>query len=315
MRIAFVGKGGSGKTTLSALFIRYLSTVTPAPPLLAVDADINQHLAEALGAGPREAAAVPALGDDIAFIKDYLRGDNPRITSAESMIKTTPPGRGSRLLRLNEPSPLWDRFVRRIGDVPLAVTGEFAEEDLGSACYHSKVGAVELILNHLVDGPGQYVVVDMTAGADAFASGLFTRFDLTLLVCEPTVRSVGVYRQYARYAAEFDVDVGVVGNKVEDAGDVAFLREQVGDALVTWLERSSLVRAAERGEHRDLTELEEPNLRALAQVKAAVDARHRDWSRYQAHAVEFHRRNATSWASERAGEDLTRQIDPEFTLA
>jgi CO dehydrogenase maturation factor len=51
------------------------------------------------------------------------------------------------------------------------------------------------MLNHLVDGPGEYVVVDMTAGADSFASGLFTRFDATFLVCEPTLRSVGVYRQ------------------------------------------------------------------------------------------------------------------------
>ena len=51
---------------------------------------------------------------------------------------------------------------------------------------------MELLLNHLVDGPGEYVVVDMTAGADAFASGMFTRFDLTFLVAEPTRKSVGV---------------------------------------------------------------------------------------------------------------------------
>src|SRR3712207_8000789 len=56
------------------------------------------------------------------------------------------------------------------------------------SCYHAKTGAVELWLNHLVDGPDEYVVVDMTAGADAFASGLFTRFDLTVLVSEPTRR-------------------------------------------------------------------------------------------------------------------------------
>ena len=30
---------------------------------------------------------------------------------------------------------------------------------------NARRGAVELILNHLVDGPGEYVVVDMTAGA------------------------------------------------------------------------------------------------------------------------------------------------------
>jgi CO dehydrogenase maturation factor len=43
VRIAFVGKGGSGKTTLSALFTRYLAD--QGPPVIAIDADINQHLA------------------------------------------------------------------------------------------------------------------------------------------------------------------------------------------------------------------------------------------------------------------------------
>lgn len=61
----------------------------------------------------------------------------------------------------------------------------------------------------MVDGPGEYVVVDMTAGAHSFASGLFTRFDLTFLVCEPTVRSVGVYRQYVGYSRDHRVRVAV----------------------------------------------------------------------------------------------------------
>ncbi|HEX2289181.1 MAG TPA: AAA family ATPase, partial [Pseudonocardiaceae bacterium] len=96
MRIAFVGKGGSGKTTLSALFTRHLAEL--GRPVLAVDADINQHLGEALGL---EDEQVPPLGGQLPWIKEHLRGSNPRITSADSMIKTTPPGRGSRLLRLD----------------------------------------------------------------------------------------------------------------------------------------------------------------------------------------------------------------------
>ena len=47
MKIAFVGKGGSGKTTLSSLFIRHLAAA--GAPVVAVDADINQHLGAALG--------------------------------------------------------------------------------------------------------------------------------------------------------------------------------------------------------------------------------------------------------------------------
>jgi CO dehydrogenase maturation factor len=88
VRIAFVGKGGSGKTTLSALFTRYL--VDQGLPVLAIDADINQHLGQALGLDDRAMAAIPALGADLDWLKDHLRAANPRITSSAAMIKTSP---------------------------------------------------------------------------------------------------------------------------------------------------------------------------------------------------------------------------------
>jgi CO dehydrogenase maturation factor len=308
MKISFVGKGGSGKTTLAALVARHLAN--RGAPLLAIDADINQHLAAALGDITGQAR--PALGDHLTEIKEYLRGDNRRISSAAAMVKTTPPGTGSRLLDIAGPNPLYDRLVRTVDGVRLAVTGPFASADLGVACYHSKVGAVELLLNHLVDGHGEYVVVDMTAGADSFASGLFTRFDATFLVCEPTLRSVGVYRQYVGHAREYGVRVHVVGNKVEDARDVDFLREHVGTDLLTWLGRSAHVRAAEKGAPRP--PLEAAELAALDAIAGAADAAERDWSRYTRQAVEFHLRNADAWASAKVGEDLARQIDPSFIL-
>ena len=312
MKMAFVGKGGSGKTTLAALMARHLSRCSDK--LLSIDADINQHLAAALGISEDEAVLLPALGDHMTLIKDYLRGDNPRISSAAAMVKTTPPGRGSRVLTIDGPNPLFEALVREVGGVRLAVTGPFATEDLGVACYHSKVGAVELLLNHLVDGPGEYVVVDMTAGADSFASGLFTRFDVTLLVCEPTLRSVGVYKQYIGYAQDFGVRVHVVGNKIDDQSDVDFLRSHVGDHLLTWIGRSGYVKAAERGVARPLSELEPSNAAALEAMKTAVDTCVKDWPRYTAQAHQFHVRNALAWGNAKTGEDLASQIDPEYVL-
>ncbi|MFI7656719.1 ATP-binding protein [Streptomyces albidoflavus] len=319
MKIGFVGKGGSGKTTLSSLFIRHLATT--GAPVVAVDADINQHLGPALGLDDAEAAALPPMGGHLPLIKEYLRGDNPRIASAETMIKTTPPGRGSRLLRVDEENPVYAACARPVrldgGEVRLMATGPFTESDLGVACYHSKVGAVELCLNHLVDGAGEYVVVDMTAGSDSFASGMFTRFDMTFLVAEPTRKGVSVYRQYREYARDYGVALRVVGNKVQGPDDLEFLREEVGEDLLVTVGHSDWVRAMEKGRPPHFSALEAENRAALETLLATADAAYglRDWERYTRQMVHFHRKNAESWGNERTGADLAAQIDPDFLLS
>ncbi|MFI9259335.1 ATP-binding protein [Streptomyces sioyaensis] len=318
MKIAFVGKGGSGKTTLSSLFIRHLAAARV--PVIAVDADINQHLGAALGLDETEAAALPAMGAHLPLIKDYLRGSNPRIPSSESMIKTTPPGEGSRLLRVDEDNPVYDACARQVDiddtAVRLMATGPFTESDLGVACYHSKVGAVELCLNHLVDGREEYVVVDMTAGSDSFASGMFTRFDMTFLVAEPTRKGVAVYRQYSAYARDFGVPLKVVGNKVQGPEDLAFLRDEVGDDLLVTVGHSDWVRAMEKGRPTHFAHLEEANRSALRTLHDTADAAygHRDWERYTRQMVHFHLKNAESWGNAKTGVDLAAQVDPSFVL-
>ena len=308
MRIAFVGKGGSGKTTASAVFARYLAAL--GRPVLAIDADITQHLGPALG---HDGPAPLALGADLPWLKDHLRGTNPLIASADQMIKTTPPGPGSRMLDLDPAGELLTRYTATSPDgVRFMVTGEFDEDDIGVSCYHSKTGAVELYLNHLLDGPGEYVVVDMTAGADAFASGLFTRFDLTVLVSEPTRRGVGVYRQYAEHAAGHGVELRVLGNKIDGCADAVWLRQQVRDALIGCVGQSAWVRAAERGGVARVADLEPSNLAAFDAVLAALDAERRNWAAYHRGTVEFHLRNAESWANQAVGADLADQVAPHF---
>ncbi|MGX1119051.1 CO dehydrogenase nickel-insertion accessory protein CooC1 [Streptomyces ambofaciens] len=196
------------------------------------------------------------------------------------------------------------------------VTGPFTEADLGVACYHSKTGAVELCLNHLVDGRDEYVVVDMTAGSDSFASGMFTRFDITFLVAEPTRKGVSVYRQYKEYARDFGVTLKVVGNKVQGQDDLDFLRDQVGDDLLVTVGHSDWVRSMEKGRPPRFELLEEANGRALRALHTAVDATYelRDWERYTRQMVHFHLKNAASWGNERTGDDLAAQVDPGFVL-
>jgi CO dehydrogenase maturation factor len=281
-------------------------------PVLAIDADINQHLAASIGMPEDHARTIPALGLEMKRIKEFVRGDNPRIPSPGLVIKTTPPGKGSRLMTVTEQNDLYHYFVREHESIRLMAVGPFTEEDLGIRCYHSKTGSVELVLNHLIDRKNEYVLVDMTAGADSFASGLFTRFDITFLVVEPTLKSVSVYKQYKDYASEYGVTVRAIANKIDSDDDIAFICSHVGDDLAAVFRLSPFVRSAEKGRFLPFSDLEADNQKALETMRTVIDSTPKDWKRYFEQAALFHRKNAASWANAEMKTDLMAQIDPEF---
>ncbi len=89
MRIAFVGKGGSGKSTLSASFASFLITQTNKP-VLVFDADLNIHAPELLGFSSipfDKHLSNPKASENI---KKWLIGDND-IANLGAFRKSTPP--------------------------------------------------------------------------------------------------------------------------------------------------------------------------------------------------------------------------------
>jgi CO dehydrogenase maturation factor len=182
--------------------------------VLAMDADINQHLGVTLGYSSEIVETGPEVGNALPKLKRLLAGTNPRIRSPETtMVKTTLPGQGPHLIRLQDNDPVIEAFALIRQRTFSAPHWRVYEQEIGIRCFHSKTGGAELILNHLLDMPDEWVLVDMTAGADAFASGLFTRFDLTLVVVEPTLKSVGVYRQYKAYAEGYGMNIKALGTR------------------------------------------------------------------------------------------------------
>ncbi|MFW6209935.1 MAG: ArsA-related P-loop ATPase [Patescibacteria group bacterium] len=307
MKIAFVGKGGSGKTTLSAL--TGLFSAQSGTPTLMIDADINQHLIGCFG----NAQSPLPLSDRAREIKTLLRGENPRIEAVADMINTTPPGRGSTFFTFSDLSQQLSEHIVTVGEnLSLMEVGHFSQEDLGVRCYHAKVAIFDLLLSNILDRKNELLVADMTAGADAFASGIFTKFDVVFLVVEPTKRSLDVFAQYVRYTKEYPITLRVIGNKIQDAEDEAFIRDTVGNAYLGGLSQSAAIRGMERSGTLSLAELADEETGVLESVKKTVDETQPDWdarARYNAH---FHEKNATLWANERKQKDLVSQIDPEF---
>lgn len=313
MRIAFVGKGGSGKTTLASLFGRFLAS--QGKRVLAIDADINQHLAVALGLGEEGIARMQTLSAGELELKEYFKGTNERIISAGVFMKTTPPGSGSNFMTCKKTDPLVSKFFFDTPDgVSVARTGSLGEKEIGMACFHSKVMVVEILLNHLLDRKDEYMIVDMTAGADSFASGIFTKFDVMYIAVEPTKKSLDIYHQFKQQGAPYGITIRVIGNKVENEDDLMYLRQHVGSDLLGYMTRSAYVKKTEQGEFLPIAGLERENSDLMARMQEDVSGRDPDWGKLYRQTVELHVKNAITWMNARMGVDLTAQVDPSFDL-
>lgn len=301
MKIAFLGKGGSGKSTMAALFASYLKR--EGAPCLLIDADLNQHLARYLGLDVSKGAS---LVERQGSIKTWLAGDNPRVRPGQ-MIKTTPPGTGSGLVTFATlPAALEDACSHADGLFFARLGPCVDEESLGVRCYHGKLGIVELLLGHMREEKEEYVLVDMTAGADALSSSIFTRFDLLLFVVEPTLSSLDVLQQYLPFLQDWSIPYGVIANKVTSEEDVAFLRQHLPVEPVITVSWATEVRALSQGRAGGMSR------ETLTTLHTYIDSQPQEPERLLRHGILMHRRNAVAWANAAMGADLETQIDPDF---
>ncbi len=312
MRIAFVGKGGAGKTTMSALMTQSLALDRP---VVAIDADINMHMAELLGLATVDTATLISEKQPSDEIRTWLRGENTAIATNAHFKKTTPPGSGSRLIDMTNPK---DWFMQHYSlpvapNIRLVTVGSYSEDGIASSCYHNNLSVLENVLTHTVDGAT--LVVDMVAGTDAFASTLFAQFDALVFVAEPTKRSVAVYQQYAALARAAGVHdrLYCIGNKIDDHEDEAFLREHIGGAYTGGISRLRHVAMADKGrEQLDIVMLPEQDKAQLQQLAHKIA---RDITPMQARLPHMWRLHETyarqGFVRERFG-DLTSQIDTAF---
>lgn len=306
MRIAFVGKGGSGKTTLAATFIEFLSKQNKS--VLAFDADINQQLGRTIEISSSKIKKNKSLGYRENEIKKHLIGNNKLISSINTLTRTTPPGPGSNTISC---SPN-DRIIKmgiKHGRLHFLRVGDFEEHELGKACFHAKLIILEIILNHLADKDSDYAIFDMTAGADIFSSALFSKFDLLCIVVEPTTKSIEVYNQFQKYARKFGVKIGVIGNKIHCKKDASYIKKNIPKKnLLGIITHSEFIMSRERGEKTKFAKIEKENLEELNKIYLSLQKIKTDRTKMSAINNKFHREEAIRWLNKKFGEDLTKQI-------
>lgn len=317
MKIAFVGKGGSGKSTLSSLFIRHLQQRTNLS-VLAIDADLNMSLGGLLGVDVPETTYISSP-DAADAIRLRLKGTNPRIEDVSKFLPTTPPGKGSNLIDCADDETVAPYAVpiSRQPIVNLLTVGTYEAEGIGQSCYHVNLFVAENILSHTRTEKNFVVVSDMVAGTDAFAYSLHLQFDSINLIAEPTPESVGVCKMYLDLAREAGVEsiVHLVANKVEDANDMDFIERGVGKKPIAVIPvLPALKKARQLGQIVTEELLTDELLEAFEVIEQKASTPSISANERMRMLHQLHRKlNEKKWVQLGYG-DVQNQIDSEFSI-
>jgi CO dehydrogenase maturation factor len=196
LKIAISGKGGVGKTTLSALLSHLFAE---DGPVLAVDADPDANLGSALGFDQTILERLVAISTDKELIKQR--------TGAE-------PGVSGQIFTLNpRVDDIPDKYVIEKNGVKLLRMGKVASGGSGCACPENTL--LKQLLRHMVVKRNETVVLDMEAGLEHFGRGTADSVAAFIVVIEPGQRSIETAREVIRLAKDIGVErVYAVVNKV-----------------------------------------------------------------------------------------------------
>jgi len=177
--IAVAGKGGSGKTSISSLIIRYLQ-MNKMVPILAIDADANANMGESLGLTVRQTVG--------SIIADF---NNEKINISPGMTKEA-----YLEYRMNE------TIVESKG-LDLLTMGR--GEGAGCYCYPN------LILRKFTDSlvsNYKYVVMDNEAGMEHLSRRTTDNIDVLLLVSNHSVKGVRTLARIRDLVMELNLVIG-----------------------------------------------------------------------------------------------------------
>lgn len=202
LTIAMAGKGGTGKTTIAGLLIRFLLE-RGMKPILAVDADANANLNEVLGL-----KVEATLGEAREGIKDQVPTGMTRDIYMEYKVEEAlVESEGYDLIVMGRPE--------------------------GAGCYCHANTLLSQYMERLC-GNYQVVVMDNEAGMEHISRLVARRADILLIVSDPTQRGIMAAKRIHDLARELKLDIkkdyliinrvdGELPAEVKEAADAAGL--------------------------------------------------------------------------------------------
>ncbi len=199
--LAMAGKGGTGKTTLSGLLIKYLIKKA-LTPILAVDADANANLNEILGV-----EVETTLGE----IRDRMKSDTPANMTKNEFME----------MHINQ------AIIEEKG-FDLIVMGQ----PEGPGCYCMANSILAQVIEKLMKNY-KYLIVDNEAGMEHLSRLNLRDIEVLFIVSDASSRGVLTATRIASLTSALGVNVGekvlIVNRAPQDIPDA--LNSQVEKAV------------------------------------------------------------------------------------
>ena len=187
------------------------------------------------------------LGLALGFTEEELAQITPITEMKEMIQERTNADEFGKFFKINpKVDDLPEKLAREINGVKLLLMGTIKTGGSGCVCPEHVI--LKRLLSHLILRSDDIVIMDMEAGLEHLARGTTDLVDQFIVVVEPGARSIQTYHSVQRLAADLGVrKVSVVANKVRDAADEAFIREQVPEEdLLGMIHYSGKVSDADR---------------------------------------------------------------------
>jgi CO dehydrogenase maturation factor len=204
MRIVITGKGGVGKTTITALLAHLFAQ--QGFRVLAIDGDPQQNLAVTMGVPPQAAGEIIPVSKSVEYLREKT-GAGPDIS----------PG---GLLTLNpDVTDVVDRFAIPVADnLRLLVMGGVRQA--GSGCLCAEYTLLTAILRHMPLLQDDVILLDTPAGLEHFGRAVADGFTSAVVMADPSYNALSVARESAGLARQLGIgQIILVVNRIGNTED------------------------------------------------------------------------------------------------
>lgn len=208
MKIAFVGKGGSGKSSVSWLAVKTLEDM--GSMVLAIDADHNMDLTSNLGLNPETTPLMHTT--ERAFMEMIGMAKEDTLSNVVNKKEDSLPS-----FTLSPQDTYTSSITTKVSKNLSLINVGLGSPDVmfSTKCAHGLSGPLKYYLG-LLDEKDDFVVIDSVAGADMLNYGLYAGIDAVIGVVEPHRNSIKVFEQIEDICRKSLIPCFVIINKPTD---------------------------------------------------------------------------------------------------